>query len=84
MIAEVESRFSNGSNPDASSDAKEEATFITELHSLGFTLVGKVDKSHNVFVIMEFEKVKRENAEKMVVKRVAGEPSLRPCMYKKR
>jgi SAM-dependent methyltransferase len=83
MIAEVESRFSSGGDA-----AAEEEKFIGELSEIGFGLVGTVDKSHKVFVIMEFEKVKRENAVKKEgkreVKKVVDEPSLRPCMYKKR
>jgi ribosomal RNA-processing protein 8 len=79
MIAEVESRFSSGGDSET-----EEAKFIAELGAIGFNIVGAVDKSHKVFVIMEFEKVKRENARKEGKKSVVGEPSLRPCMYKKR
>ena len=102
MIAEVESRFassspSSHSGPVDDDEAEEEASafvenreadFIAEVESVGFKLCGTVDKTNRVFVLMEFEKIKKAEStshrKRPKAVSVGEKPSLRPCMYKKR
>jgi ubiquinone/menaquinone biosynthesis C-methylase UbiE len=68
-IAEVECRFDAGKGGVDG--------FVRELAGLGFQLKGSVDRSHKVFVLMEF--VKKGEA----MARADG-LSLKSCKYKKR
>ncbi|XP_072941754.1 uncharacterized protein [Epargyreus clarus] len=67
LIAEVESRFDN---PE---------TFSSDVQRLGFSLKN-LDRSHKVFIFMEFNKVRDPPSKKNKL----PELTLKPCLYKRR
>lgn len=78
LIAEVESRFA-GVNDSYQESIK---NFISDMEKIGFSSTSQPDRSHKVFVSMEFEKVRR------VISSGDSEAEvgkvLKPCLYKKR